>query len=437
MLASSLRSALQRSGADRLARNDGDHPSDCIMSSKQREVSEPPCEPPPEPRLISTLNTTSELEEDDLEALLLADLGNPDEDEQAESRPQAEPSPRADDDHDALFALMAQHWPGDPRPLAVEPEPPAKTRRRALSDSAGDEAATRHVQRRVEASGAAHPGEDLTTGTAVPSTAGTFWERRLCTRPEEDVERPPPPEKVAEAYGRLQLPLTASVREVERKFRALARHAHPDKVEKFQRAKAEWNFRELHQAKRLVVSWIKGHSVEEDTDGSGALLSSEDESLSPDDAHATALGGCAKDADNAADSGSDSEEKDERHQDMQAAEVRPFLWYGPEPVSEGERDDSDSDDSTTRRRCQPLGGEEVAVAPEERARISTEENALEQAMALSRHISAAAVFQGRERLCSECWSRAPQGDGDKCRPCILEERRILRRLDGARSNDAR
>lgn len=370
---------------------------------------------------LSTLSITSEAEPE-LEDLLEEALAHAADDEERQYK-KGPPEPPGEED-DAFEDMFAEVF-GASREEAAAPQPRDTAKRKPVPRDHGDEAPGKRP--RSDAHAASFRG-----ASTYPASSAK-GEHRLVTREEQkaDAERPPPPERVAAAYGLLQVPLSASVRDVERKFRTLARHAHPDKVEIFQRARAARDFRAMQDAKAIVVAWLRGHPVGEDSDGSGIFASDDDdddeEALPPDVAHATTLGGDAAaggvNADNV-ESGSESEEKDERHMEMKVAEVRKFRWYEAEPASEGS---GDSDSSDARRvRRERLGCEALALAPDERGRISTADNPMEQAMALSRYAGAA----GTKRHCVECFDREAQSGRDVCRQCRLDEIRLLRELDG-------
>eukprot|EP00913_Durusdinium_trenchii_P032424 g30359.t1 len=71
-----------------------------------------------------------------------------------------------------------------------------------------------------------------------------------------EYDGPPPPDKVADAYRLLNLSLSSSRKEVQKRFRHLARGCHPDKAKGDQRVRATRMFRQLQDAKGLILSWL-------------------------------------------------------------------------------------------------------------------------------------------------------------------------------------
>merc|ERR1719193_1710465 len=96
----------------------------------------------------------------------------------------------------------------------------------------------------------------------------------------------------------LGLPLNADARDVERKSRILARSAHPDKVAPHLqqlRARAEWQFRALQEAKATALAWLKTRPDSTLRPGFDASSDEADESGSDNGEHLNEMKACGLD----------------------------------------------------------------------------------------------------------------------------------------------
>lgn len=224
----------------------------------------------------------------------------------------------------------------------------------------------------------------------------------------------PLPEAVASAYAVLDLPLTATAAEVKRRSRYLARTRHPDKVPLEERAQAAKLFRELQEAKDVVLAWLidRANAVDNPSDDSDAFDSGQECWDEPDKPHEVVFGEAG---DVMAELESDGSGSDNERQDEKAIGL--LKCRGDSPVTEP---DSDASDDPQAEAGLVLAGHHG---------IRTEDSAMVQASSLS-HFLASAPGSGRKQMCPECFVRPVQAEKQLCKPCEEELRELERRLKG-------
>ncbi|CAE7534213.1 NAA25 [Symbiodinium necroappetens] len=224
-------------------------------------------------------------------------------------------------------------------------------------------------------------------------------------------EGPPPPDEVAQAYALLNLPLSALRSDVQRRSRALARERHPDKAPPDQRVRATRLFRQLQDAKEIILSWLQQRNVPvlDESDDSPCLDSAdecEEEPCRPPDVVFGEAGDVLADFDQDG-SGGESAQEDEK-----AACVYKGRGDSPDTLSSSESGDEKA---------------ETALALRSRGIVRTEDSALVQATALS-HFMASQRRRPQE-MCSECFQRKVSRGSDLCSEChdeISQLRKCLR-----------
>eukprot|EP00439_Symbiodinium_sp_Y106_P070720 s1890_g12.t1 len=246
-----------------------------------------------------------------------------------------------------------------------------------------------------------------------PKECGIFWslaahtstcvghlnQALVRTQPDDGYEGPPPPDEVAQAYALLNLPLSALSSDVQRRSRALARERHPDKAPPDQRVRATRLFRQLQDAKGIILSWLRQRSVPvlDESDDSPCLDSAnecEEEPCRPPDVVFGEAGDVLADFDQDG-SGGESEQEDEK-----AACVYKGRGDSPDTLSSSESGDEKA---------------ETALALRSRGIVRTEDSALVQATALS-HFMASQKRRPQE-MCSECFQRKVSRGSDLCSEC--------------------
>jgi len=225
-----------------------------------------------------------------------------------------------------------------------------------------------------------------------------------------------PPEKVVAAYARLDLPLTATTRDVERKSRRLSRHAHPDKVPSWLRPQAARDFRVLQEAKAAVLAWMRNRTAPEDSDSPVGDATSDEEGGLLDPNAECVFGEEEKDVgyESPASEGLD-EMKVCGARDPDGERIDPSELHG----------DSSAEEEEEAGPGDERGGSGFGIALAGGAFIRTEDGALDQAMALSRYEAGGAP---RQRACGECLDRPAEEGSDVCRQCRLEMGRLWKRL---------
>jgi len=325
---------------------------------------------------------------------------------------------REEADYEDVFEMMMNHWPGGPDgPKKVEA---ASLDGKTPPSGQGDDADGQEGQ----GSGAVflnpkrprlHPPEQaLAQDLPAASQALAFRERG----PEEPEEEERPPEKIVEAYARLDVPFTATVRDVERRIRHLSRHAHPDKVPSWLRPQASTDFRELQDAKAVVLTWMRERRAPEDSDSPVCDATSDEEGGMLDPNHQGTFG---------------EEEKAEGYESPDSERLDEMKACGAREPN-GERCDhdllhgdssADEQDLSGCLDCEDGPGFGIALAGG--AFIRSDDGALDQAMSLSRFRAGGAP---RKRACSECYEREVEKGADVCRQCQVEMKRLWRRLGG-------
>lgn len=224
----------------------------------------------------------------------------------------------------------------------------------------------------------------------------------------------PLPEAVASAYAVLDLPLTATAAEVKRRSRYLARKSHPDKVPLEERAQAAKLFRQLQEAKGLVLAWLtdRTNAAENQSDDSDAF-DSDRECWDEDERPYEVVFGEAGDV--MAELESDGSGSENERQDEKAIGI--FKGFGDSPVSE---QDSDASEDPQAEAGLVLAGRHL---------IRTEDSTMVQASTLS-HFLSAAPNCGRREMCSECFARPVQTGQKLCKPCKTEVDALERCLKG-------
>ncbi|CAE7702548.1 NAA25 [Symbiodinium sp. CCMP2456] len=235
-------------------------------------------------------------------------------------------------------------------------------------------------------------------GLKIISASALLVEALVRTQPD-GYEGPPPPDEVAQAYALLNLPLSALRSDVQRRSRALARERHPDKAPPDQRVRATRLFRQLQDAKEIILSWLQQRNVPvlDESDDSPCLDSAdecEEEPCRPPDVVFGEAGDVLADFDQDG-SGGESAQEDEK-----AACVYKGRGDSPDTVSSSESGDEKA---------------ETALALRSRGIVRTEDSALVQATALS-HFMASQRRRPQE-MCSECFQRKVSRGSDLCSEC--------------------
>eukprot|EP00929_Paragymnodinium_shiwhaense_P113168 TRINITY_DN81426_c0_g1_i1.p1 TRINITY_DN81426_c0_g1~~TRINITY_DN81426_c0_g1_i1.p1 ORF type:complete len:474 (-),score=81.66 TRINITY_DN81426_c0_g1_i1:28-1365(-) len=240
-------------------------------------------------------------------------------------------------------------------------------------------------------------------------------------------ESRPMTEKVALAFNVLGLRPDATVREVEKRFRRLARTSHPDKLVNGAMPKdlALNEFRELQQAKTTVLAWLQQGLAPEDLTFDDL---SEESAAKSDDGSACEVSdgdgaGLCQDA--AEDGRSMSESDAEMHRnELLACGLDPTRKYGDDPDArlrarnrnaEGDAEDSDAE-----------GFGQLALSGISAA-LRSSNNCIQQAAALSRHLDAAK--KSDKQLCEECFERQVMPGRKQCKKCLKELGDLMREMD--------
>lgn len=225
-----------------------------------------------------------------------------------------------------------------------------------------------------------------------------------------DVKEAVVPSQVAMAFSVLDLPLTASVDDVKRQGRRLARSRHPDKAEPANRARAARLFRQLQEAKDLLLAWLQERgSIQADENSVGSSPYQSDAEGDDNGRVSPQVGEVGDVTGEFQDDGSGSEGEREI---LQACNI-----------AVGRGDSVSDSDSDARSVDQAQHGGIVAAAS---SFIRSEDSCLVQASTLS-HFQAAQRSQ-KQKLCDECFQRTvPPGDGicKKCRAELNKLRRCL------------
>lgn len=314
------------------------------------------------------------------------------------------------DDYEAVFEMMKMHCAPLP-PAAARHPPPSPATAAASAAAACSAPAAKRPRLSAE-------GEEEPTPMAVPSgPVASSCSSSLVARPTAPQGAEAPPERVALAYARLELPLNASGADIERQGRQLARRAHPDKVAPDfpeLRRKAEDQFRELQEAKAVALAWLRGRVSGKDFE----------------------VGSLDSESDLGEDSDVSSDDRDER-MDLKACGLpsRHGEWEEPESPRRGGESDgggSGEDSDAERAAGRAAGPSGLRVADTTRGAIPTSDNVVEQAAALSGHLEAArAGAAGRRKpTCSECFEREaiPDDADGVCRSCRRDLDRLWRSL---------
>lgn len=224
---------------------------------------------------------------------------------------------------------------------------------------------------------------------------------------------PPPPEKVADAYRLLDLSLSASRKEVQKKFRSLARQWHPDKASAEQLVRSTRMFRRLQDAKGLILSWLDQRSVPQMEESSESFcFDTEDEfdedAWRPPEVVLGEAGDVMAEFEH---DGSDSELDPLERDELKAAGVHQARGDSPVTQSSGEES----------------GGEkaDTALALRSRGMIRTQDAPLVQATALSHFMSRKSEAS---KLCSECYKNKVSKGSDLCISCDQEHRELQKFL---------
>lgn len=333
--------------------------------------------------------------------------------------------------YEDLFDMMMRHWPSEQEPVdssgGVSAQPSALTgadggppeglhpqSEQRCDTSGGGQGPFRFLNpKRPRLAAAAPAPASPPLGAAGPDALA----RRGCQGlgPEgEEAEAERPPDRIVAAYARLDLPLTATARDVERKSRRLARHAHPDKVPAWMRPQAAQDFRELQEAKAVVLAWLRDRVAPEDSDSPVGDATSDEEGglLDPNTE-------CVFGEEDIHDANLTSSESDERFVELEACGIPRLEPFAEPPAQRGE----DSDDKNEHSGGDDAADARVALAGS--AAIRAEDSVLDQATALSRYNASGSQ---RRRACSECLERAAPRGADVCRQCHIEMRRLWRKL---------
>lgn len=231
-------------------------------------------------------------------------------------------------------------------------------------------------------------------------------EHRLVVSATQSEDRPPPPQQVLAAFTLLELPVTASVRDVQLQAKKLARRTHPDKVEPNLRRIASRKFQELTSAKAVAIAWLKEclaeEALAEEAEGDSDLDFApwdEEEEL-PGEVEEDGTGCRAR------------EVSDEEVENLKATGTGRFAEAdgGSDESAEGE------DEVAPGTSIRASGGRALIV--------STEDSFLKQARSLGRFHTA-----NRDFVCSECLKSKVKKSGDVCSKCQKEEQRLLRSLE--------
>mmetsp|Transcript_13366 Transcript_13366/g.38351 ORF Transcript_13366/g.38351 Transcript_13366/m.38351 type:complete len:357 (+) Transcript_13366:84-1154(+) len=339
------------------------------------------------------------------------------------------PAPEASGDFDDIFAMMMDRFP---EPQAKRPRIGPSADPAVLGEvpgliPAGQLGAT--VIPLGSEGEAVAPSAPAAAATGDPGPAATG--KAIVAVPGS--ARGPPPGHVIAAYALLNLPLTSSPSEVVRQSRRLARQAHPDKVSPDfpeRRRRAELEFQQLQEAKRVVLSWLSGCA---EVDFAQGWSSGED-----------------------ADAPGSDEEGDEAVEELRACGVADEVdddWdERPDELEDGgdrrgEGDDRDGPDGADEnddvdllgvgasepRLVSGVGNTLLTAGASEEA-ICTGDHALAQATALSAFL--AAPRGKRKRLCQECFHREALPDEAACKRCKDELAKVMRTLRGRPDPDA-
>jgi len=228
-------------------------------------------------------------------------------------------------------------------------------------------------------------------------------------------EAPLLPERVADAYGVLNLPLTATVVDVQRQSRKLSRKLHPDKAPPEHQARAVRLFRQLQEAKDTVLSWLReraadgGDESEESAVWDSDADQEEEDYSKPKEVAFGEAGDVMAEFDDDG-SGSEGEREDEK-----AAGVHKTLGDSPDMESDG---DESGDEQA-----------EAAIVVRRSALIRTEDSVVLQATKLSHHFSGPSSL--RQNSCQECFGKIPR-DQKICKKCKNELRQLNRCLNTPR-----
>eukprot|EP00440_Ansanella_granifera_P029924 gb/GFBE01032507.1/.p1 GENE.gb/GFBE01032507.1/~~gb/GFBE01032507.1/.p1 ORF type:complete len:389 (+),score=81.82 gb/GFBE01032507.1/:1-1167(+) len=371
----------------------------------------------------------SESGDDETELALLKALLEPESGESSgPPRPEATKPETDESAYDDLFDLMHQGWPPDDSNGSSG----AVNQKAQHSNTNGKDSSNRHSAN-VDVSSnntaltdnsskaSAQDGEHSSSSPPKRPVALTAEDLAPRHSKRQRVESqaivpgavddgPPLPERVADAYALLDVPLTATAADVQRQSRRLARKRHPDKAPPEQRARAARLFRQLQEAKDTVLSWLQERAVpmpDESSESAGfesdAENNDDDVLRRPDDGEAGDV--MAEFEDDG--SGSEGEREDEKAVGVHAAR-------GDSPATE-----ADSDESADEQA-------EAALVLSARRAIRTEDSALVQATALSHFLAAPSSL--RQQTCSECWqAKVPKGTS-VCKKCKKEIRQLKRCL---------
>lgn len=257
---------------------------------------------------------------------------------------------------------------------------------------------------------AAEPGS-AGSAPARPRPRLNGGHKALVLAPAND--GPPPPEKVADAYRLLDLSLSASRKEVQKKFRSLARQWHPDKASAEQLVRSTRMFRRLQDAKGLILSWLDQRSVPQMEESSESFcFDTEDEfdedAWRPPEVVLGEAGDVMAEFEH---DGSDSELDPLERDELKAAGVHQARGDSPVTQSSGEES----------------GGEkaDTALALRSRGMIRTQDAPLVQATALSHFMSRKSEAS---KLCSECYKNKVSKGSDLCISCDQEHRELQKFL---------
>lgn len=344
-------------------------------------------------------------EDDGDEALGLASAlpkaAHPPETQARRQSLQSSPAPPAAEevDYEELFEILRTGFPTDNaaekdcRTEGAEDKPNASTKRQ-------DSCKTVIEEPSAECSAESTFVHSLLPECPAPKRPRLDGMKALVrTQPDDGYEGPPPPDEVAQAYALLNLPLSALSSDVQRRSRALARERHPDKAPPDQRVRATRLFRQLQDAKGIILSWLRQRSVPvlDESDDSPCLDSAnecEEEPCRPPDVVFGEAGDVLADFDQDG-SGGESEQEDEK-----AACVYKGRGDSPDTLSSSESGDEKA---------------ETALALRSRGIVRTEDSALVQATALS-HFMASQKRRPQE-MCSECFQRKVSRGSDLCSEC--------------------
>lgn len=303
-----------------------------------------------------------------------------------------------DEEQAAIFEMMRQHFDGFPTPKLEVRSPgfPAAARPSPGSDSPTVK------RRRVELEqdiGAAEPSE--------PSLPSDWATHAIVQRPQPEL--PSPPQRVIDAFSQLDLPLTATARDVEKQLRRLARGgAHPDKAPPHLRQKAARAFRGLQDAKALLLSWFQDRPQFEadacsDSGGECEYDQVDEDPCEDGDKDAETYDPCAA---------SDASGSEGEREDLKACGL-PKAGESPEA--------SDSDDSEERQQTESA----LRLAYRHGGHVYHEDNVLQQATNLSHFMATASK---RLKMCEECMTRPSLKDSSTCKRCGKELKGLLRRI---------